>query len=32
MDKGAIVEQGPPEEIFTSPRSERLRSFLSEVL
>lgn len=32
MDRGAIVEQGPPEEIFTSPRSERLRSFLSEVL
>jgi ABC-type polar amino acid transport system ATPase subunit len=32
MDGGVIVEQGPPDELFTAPRSERLRSFLSEVL
>ncbi|MCP2032127.1 ABC-type polar amino acid transport system ATPase subunit [Okibacterium sp. HSC-33S16] len=32
MDRGVIVEQGPPDELFISPRSERLRSFLSEVL
>jgi polar amino acid transport system ATP-binding protein len=29
MDAGAIVEQGPPEEIFTSPRHERLREFVA---
>ncbi|WP_093255243.1 amino acid ABC transporter ATP-binding protein [Rubrimonas cliftonensis] len=29
MDRGAVVEQGPPERIFEAPRSERLRAFLS---
>jgi polar amino acid transport system ATP-binding protein len=28
LDHGAIVEQGPPREIFRTPRSDRLRSFL----
>jgi len=28
MDGGVIVEQGPPEEIFTAPREERTRQFL----
>ena len=28
LDHGAIVEQGPPREIFRTPRSERLRAFL----
>ncbi|MGN6462391.1 MAG: amino acid ABC transporter ATP-binding protein, partial [Pseudolabrys sp.] len=28
MADGEIVEQGPPSEIFGSPRSERLRNFL----
>jgi polar amino acid transport system ATP-binding protein len=28
MDQGAIVEQGPPETLFGSPRTERLRQFL----
>ncbi|MCO5158548.1 MAG: amino acid ABC transporter ATP-binding protein [Aquamicrobium sp.] len=28
MDAGLVVEQGPPEEIFGSPKSDRLRSFL----
>ncbi|GAB0115648.1 amino acid ABC transporter permease/ATP-binding protein [Acidisoma sp. C75] len=32
MDEGRIVELGPPEEIFTRPRSARLQRFLSEVL
>jgi ABC-type polar amino acid transport system ATPase subunit len=32
MDQGRIVEQGPPAEFFASPRSERLRDFLSKVL
>jgi ABC-type polar amino acid transport system ATPase subunit len=29
MDNGKIVEQGPPEELFGNPKTERLRSFLS---
>jgi polar amino acid transport system ATP-binding protein len=32
MEKGGIVEEGPPELIFTAPRSERTRSFLRAVL
>jgi polar amino acid transport system ATP-binding protein len=28
MDKGVIVEEGPPEEIFDRPRNERTRNFL----
>ncbi|MEZ2405495.1 polar amino acid transport system ATP-binding protein [Bosea sp. OAE752] len=31
MDGGVIVEQGPPEQIFGSPRQERTRAFVSEV-
>ena len=29
MDKGVIAEQGTPEEIFTKPKEERTRQFLS---
>jgi ABC-type polar amino acid transport system ATPase subunit len=32
FDKGDIVETGPPEEIFTHPKTERTRVFLSRVL
>jgi polar amino acid transport system ATP-binding protein len=32
IDHGSIVEQGPPEAIFTSPREERTRRFLSAIL
>ena len=32
MDHGLIVEEGNPEEIFRSPRNERLQRFLSAVL
>lgn len=32
MDDGKIVEEGTPEEIFSSPKSERLKSFLAKVL
>ena len=32
MDKGIIMEEGPPSEIFTNPKNERTRSFLSKVL
>jgi ABC-type polar amino acid transport system ATPase subunit len=29
---GDIIESGPPEEIFTNPRQERTKAFLSRVL
>ena len=32
MDKGQILEQGTPAEIFGSPRHPRLQQFLSQVL
>ncbi len=32
MDKGKIVEEGTPEEIFTNPKHERTRKFLSMIL
>ena len=32
FDKGDIVEIGQPEEIFTSPKAERTKTFLSRVL
>ncbi len=32
FDRGRIVEEGPPERIFTSPREERTRKFLDAVL
>jgi ABC-type polar amino acid transport system ATPase subunit len=32
MDKGEIVETSPPEAFFESPRSERTRMFLSQIL
>ena len=32
MDRGEIVEEGPPEAFFTSARNERTRQFLSQVL
>lgn len=32
MDQGYIVEEGPPEEIFTAPTSERCKEFLDKVI
>lgn len=32
MDEGRIIEEGIPEEIFTNPKNERTKSFLSKVL
>jgi ABC-type polar amino acid transport system ATPase subunit len=32
MDKGEIVEQGRPAELFDNPKNERTRTFLSQVL
>ncbi len=32
MDHGVVVESGPPEQIFTAARTDRLQRFLSQVL
>jgi polar amino acid transport system ATP-binding protein len=32
MDRGAIIEEGPPGEIFTSPKHERTKRFFGEIL
>ena len=32
MDGGYIMEEAAPEEFFTNPKNERLKSFLSKVL
>jgi general L-amino acid transport system ATP-binding protein len=32
MDEGQVVEQAPPSEFFTNPKSERTRLFLSQIL
>lgn len=32
FDNGEIIESGPPEEIFTSPKNERARTFLGRIL
>jgi len=32
FDNGDIVEMGPPEEIFTRPKAERTKAFLSRIL
>lgn len=32
MESGAIVEEGPPEQLFERPQTERTRLFLSKVL
>jgi ABC-type histidine transport system ATPase subunit len=32
FDKGQVVEQGPPADIFDNPQNERTKSFFSAVL
>jgi polar amino acid transport system ATP-binding protein len=32
MDNGEVIESGPPEQLFTSPREERTRKFLKHIL
>jgi general L-amino acid transport system ATP-binding protein len=32
MDRGEIVEQGPPKEFFANPKSDRTKMFLSQIL
>jgi polar amino acid transport system ATP-binding protein len=32
MDKGVVVEEGPPRQIFDSPRTDRAREFVGKIL
>lgn len=32
LHQGVLLEQGPPEQIFTDPREERTRAFLSSII
>ncbi len=32
LDKGRILEEGPPDQFFTNPKEERTRAFLARVL
>jgi polar amino acid transport system ATP-binding protein len=32
LDKGVILEEGPPDEIFSQPREERTRQFLQRII
>jgi ABC-type polar amino acid transport system ATPase subunit len=32
MDKGEIVEQGPPKEFFERPKNERTKRFLAQII
>jgi ABC-type polar amino acid transport system ATPase subunit len=32
MDEGMIVEEAPPDEFFTNPKTERAKAFLSKIL
>jgi general L-amino acid transport system ATP-binding protein len=32
FDQGQIVEQGTPEQIFTDPKEDRTKLFLSQIL
>ena len=32
FDGGRIVEEGPPDQIFTKPREERTQAFLKKIL
>jgi ABC-type polar amino acid transport system ATPase subunit len=32
MDEGLIVEQGPPQEVFSHPQEARTKEFLSKIL
>jgi polar amino acid transport system ATP-binding protein len=32
MDEGVVVEEGPPNEVFSNPKHQRTRTFLSRIL
>jgi ABC-type histidine transport system ATPase subunit len=31
MENGVVVEEGPPNQMFTQPKSERTRAFLRKI-
>jgi general L-amino acid transport system ATP-binding protein len=32
MDRGEVVEQGVPEQVFNNPSTDRFKAFLSQIL
>ncbi|MCC7048107.1 MAG: amino acid ABC transporter ATP-binding protein, partial [Alphaproteobacteria bacterium] len=32
LDRGRIIEQGPPTQVFRAPREARTREFLAKIL
>ncbi len=32
MDEGVVLEEGPPAQIFSKPKEERTRQFLSRII
>jgi len=32
MDNGEVIESGPPEQLFSSPKEERTKKFLAHIL
>jgi polar amino acid transport system ATP-binding protein len=32
MDDGVVVEEGAPEQVFSSPKQDRTKAFLSKIL
>jgi ABC-type histidine transport system ATPase subunit len=32
LDGGHIIEQGPPSQVFTAPKSERAQQFLQRII
>src|SRR3546814_7862390 len=32
FDRGSIIEEGPPDEIFTNPKEERTQAFLKKII
>jgi polar amino acid transport system ATP-binding protein len=32
LDEGVLLEQGPPEQIFSAPREERTQQFLQRII
>ncbi len=32
LDEGVILEQGPPQQMFTDPREERTKQFLQRII
>ena len=32
MDRGEVIEEGPPRELFDNPKSDRARDFFGKIL